>query len=189
MLVDAGDELLGLGFVVAVVLERPAPRGQEVPPGAAAGLGVGRHDFNAILHEVAPIPDALGVALADEEDDRAGVRRAVVLEPLLPVGVDELGLVGDGVDVVAKGERDDVGLQAVDDRPGLLAAAAVRDVHFDVLAGLGLPVLGELGVEVDIEFARGIVADVEQRDRTGRLRCRAARLLPATGQSKGESGH
>ena len=58
----------------------------------------------------------------------------------------------------------------------------------DVLARLGLPVLGEGGVEVLIELARRIVGDVEQRRlrlrRERRGQERAPRPAPACGDAR-----
>ena len=52
------------------------------------------------------------------------------------------------VDVVGQRQRHHVGLQTVDHRARLLARAAVGLVDGRRLAGLGLPVAGEGGVEV-----------------------------------------
>jgi hypothetical protein len=52
----------------------------------------------------------------------------------------------DGVDVVGEGERDDVGLEAVDHGARLLARAAVRLLELDVLAGLRLPFAANAGL-------------------------------------------
>ncbi len=85
-------------------------------------------------------------------------------QAFLPVRPEQLGLFGDGIDVVGKGLRYDVGFEAVDHRPGLFASAAVGLLDGDVIAGLGLPVLGEGGVEVLVQLARRVVGDVEQAD-------------------------
>ena len=69
----------------------------------------------------------------------------------------------DGVDVALQRQGDDVGLEAVDHRPGLLAGAAMRGLHRHVLARLGLPMLRKGGVEILVEFSRGVVGDVEDR--------------------------
>ena len=68
-----------------------------------------------------------GIAFADQEHDRRRVRAAVVAAAAFcqSAGI-KLGQLGDLVDVVRQGERDDVGLQAVDHRAGLRAGAAVR---------------------------------------------------------------
>ena len=166
VLVEPRDEVLGAsGLVAARLAERPGPRREVVPARAARGLGVGRDHRDAGLGQVAPVLDALRVALAHQEHDGRGVGRAVVGQPLLPVGRKQPGLLGDLVDVVGQRQRHHVGLQAVDDRAGLLARAAVRLPDGDVLARLRLPVLGELLVEVLVELARRIVGDVEQGHR------------------------
>src|SRR5690606_17298075 len=100
-------------------------------------------------------------ALAYQEDDGGGVRRTVVGEASLPVGGNLAGLLGDGVDVVGQGQGDDVGFEPVDHRPRLFPRAAVRLLDGDGLAGLRLPVAGELGVEVLVELACRIVRNVE----------------------------
>ena len=67
------------------------------------------------------------------------------------------------VDVARLVHRHDVGLEAVDHRARLLARAAVRLVDRDVLAGLLLPAALERRIDLLVELARDVVADVEQR--------------------------
>ena len=71
-----------------------SPSGEVIPPRAARGLGVRRDHRHAGLHQVVPVLDALGIALAHEEHDGRGVGRAVVRQPRLPVRRDQLGLLG-----------------------------------------------------------------------------------------------
>ena len=165
---ERGDEVAGLRLASPGLLERPRPRGEVVPARAARGLRVRGDDRDSRLHEVAPVPNALRVPLADEEDDRRGVRRGVVRQALLPV-LREEARVGDRVDVVGEGEGDDVGLEPVDDRAGLLARAAVRLLDGHGLSGLRLPLRGEGGVHLLVELARRVVGDVEEllRGRAG----------------------
>ena len=161
MFIEIGDEGLGFGFVVVVLFEGPAPGGEVVPAGAAGGFGVWGDDLDAGLDEVGPVFDGLGVALADEEDDGAGVGGAVLVEAGLPVFGEEFSVGGDGVDVGGEGEGDDVGLAAVDDGAGLAAGAAVGVLDGDGVAGA---VFGELGgegfVDGGVEFTGGVVGDV-----------------------------
>ena len=170
VLEELRDVVARLLLVAAGLLQGPGPAGQVVPARAARGLGVGRDDLDARLDQVAPVLDALGVALAHQEDDGRGVGRAVLRQALLPGGVEQAAVLGDGVDVVGQGQRHHVGLQPVDDRAGLLARAAVRLLHGHVLAGPGFPAPGELHVEVRVELAGGVIRDVEQRDLGPRLR-------------------
>ena len=86
--VEIGDEVLDLGFVAAELAVGPGPGREVVPARAARGLGVRRDDLDAVLDQVAPVIDALGVALADEEDDGRGIGRRVVGELGAPVGID-----------------------------------------------------------------------------------------------------
>ena len=67
-----------------------APGGEIIPARAAAGLRVGRDDLDARADQVVPIVDLLRIALADQEDDRRIIRRAVVRQARLPVGRDQL---------------------------------------------------------------------------------------------------
>ena len=92
--VEFGDEGFGLGFVIVILLEGPAPCGEVVPTCAAGGFGVGGDDFDVRLDEVGPIVDVFGIALADEEDDGAGVGGAVGREPGLPIVGKKVGLSG-----------------------------------------------------------------------------------------------
>ena len=65
---------------------RPGQRRQDVPACAAGGLGIGRDHRDAGLDQVGPVADGFGIALADQEDDRAGERGRIVRQPGLPVG-------------------------------------------------------------------------------------------------------
>jgi hypothetical protein len=86
-----------------------------------------------------------------------------VRQALLPVVRDQAAF-ADSIDVVGQRQRDDVGLQAVDDRTRLLAGAAVRLLDGDVVAGLGLPLAREGLVEVLVQLARRVVGHVQQGD-------------------------
>ena len=68
--IDSRNEVFRLFLVAAIRLERLAPGGEVVPARAAGRLGVWRYDFDAVLAEIGPILDALGVALANQEHDR-----------------------------------------------------------------------------------------------------------------------
>ena len=94
-------------------------------------------------------------------------------QALLPIGRNEIALLGELVDVTGERQRDDVGLEAVDDRARLFAGAAVRLLDRDVFAGLLFPVLDERGVELLIELARRVIGNVQQR-RLGQRNVRAA---------------
>ena len=86
---------------------------------------------------------------------------------------------------------DDVGIEARDDGQRLLARSAVRLVDGDRLAGLGLPLGGESGIDVLIELARDVIGDVQDcrlrehdnghQEQEGRGDCAKAstRLQPA----------
>ena len=153
----------GRGRAAARLVQRPRPCGQVVPARAARRLGIRRDDRNARLDQVAPVADALRVALAHQEHDRRGVGRAVVGQPTLPVGGQQLALACQCVDVIGERERDHVGRQAIDDHARLLPRAAVRLPDRDVLAGLLLPELRELVVVRIVELTRRVVRHVEQR--------------------------
>ncbi len=170
VLIQLRDERLGRGGAAARLLQRPGPGREVVPARAARGLRVRRDHRHAGLRQVAPVLDALGIALAHQEHDRRGVRRAVVRQARLPVGRQQLALRRDRVDVVGERERDHVGRQAVDHRARLLARAAVRLADGDVLARLLLPVGRERLVVVVVQLARRVVGHVEQRVRRARRR-------------------
>jgi hypothetical protein len=78
--------------------------------------------------------------VAHQEDDGRRVRGAVVGQAALPGGIEKAAS-GNGVDVVGEGERDDVGVEAVDDGARLSARSAVRLLDVDGLAGGRLVVL------------------------------------------------
>lgn len=86
--------------------------------------------------------------------------------------VDYLRLFRDGVDVRGQCQRHHVRLQAIDDGPRLLARAAVRLPHRHHVAGFRQPGLGEAGVEVLVQLAGRVVADVQQLHLCGKARHR-----------------
>lgn len=169
-MIESGDEIACLVFVVAEVIPGITPSGEIVPTGAAGCLRIGRDDADAVANDVGPIVNSFGIAFTDEEDDGGGVGNAVIGEAGGPVGVDDVGLVNDGVDVVGEAEGDDVGLETFDDGAGLLAGAAVGLLDFESLAGFLFPGRGEVVVDFLIEFASGVVRDVEDFDGGGWLR-------------------
>ena len=67
----------------------------------------------------------------------------------------------DRVDVTGKRQRHDIGVEPVDHRSGLLARTAMRLLDGHSLAGLGLPLGGEGGVELLVELAGRVIGDVE----------------------------
>ena len=184
---------LGLGLVAAILVERPAIGGQIVPARPAGGLGIGRDHRHARLGEVAPVLDALRVALADDEHDGRGVGRAAVGQAALPVLGQLVGLLGDGVDVGGKRQRHHVRIEPVDHGAGLLARAAVRLLDGHGLAGLRLPVLGEGLVELLVQLTGRIVGHVQQRRVGGRGRQGPQQRRDGGGGGKGgasvQSGH
>ena len=159
--VEPAEILLRRPVVAAGLAQRPGPGGQVVPAGAAGGLRVRRDDGDAGLRQVAPVADALRIPLPHQEDDGAGIGRAVVRQPSHPVARDQPAL-GDGVDVVGQRERDDIGRQPIDDRARLPAGPAMRGADAQRLAGAGLPGSGEGGIVLAVEFARRVIADIQQ---------------------------
>ena len=72
------DEDLGGGIGTAGLCLGPGPGGQQVPAGAAGGLGIGGDHLNARSHQIGPVADLPGVSLPHEEHDGRGVGRRVV---------------------------------------------------------------------------------------------------------------
>lgn len=141
------------------------PGGQIVPARATGGLRIRGHHRHARAQQVRPVMDVLGVALAHQKHNGRGVRRTVVGQARFPIGIDQLGLLRDGIHVVGQRQRHHVGLDAIDHSARLLARAAVRGFHGDgVLRVLLFPVRGKSGVVVAVELAGGVVAHVKQPD-------------------------
>ena len=140
------------------------------------------------LHQVAPVLDALRVALSDEEHDRRGVGRScsAAAASASPALIE--AALRDRVDVVGQRQRDDVGVEAVDDRPRLGAGSAVRLLHRHGLAGFLPPVLGEGRVELGVQLARGVVRHVQQLDRRRGRRIRAL-VFGGRAAARGECQH
>ena len=125
--------LLG-GLVAATRVLRRAVRREEVPLGRAGGGRVRRHDADAVLDEVVPAVDALGVALLDhEDDDRVGADALGVV--VLPV-LGHQALVDQTGHVRLQREVDLVGLGAGHDGTRLVTGGAVGLLEVDVLAGV-----------------------------------------------------
>ena len=83
-------------------------------------------------------------------------------QALLPV-LGEDALVGDRIDVVGQRQGHDIGVDAVDDGARLLAGAAVRCADLDVVAGLGLVILGKSGIVFLVKLAGRVIGHVQQR--------------------------
>src|SRR5690606_1328018 len=126
VLVQVRDELAGALLGAPLLAQRISPCGQIVPAGATGGLGIRSNDPYAWLDQIIPVADVLGIALAHQEYDGGGVRRTVLRQTRLPTGRNIAGHLADGVNVVGQGERDDVGLQPVDDGTRLRSRATVR---------------------------------------------------------------
>ena len=162
-----GLGLLGivkLAEIAQFAMQRKSPGRQVIPAGAARRLGMRRNDLHARLDQVVPVVNALGIALANQEENRRHVR-TVVVGQLLGAGLPILGqqaLLGDGVDVIGQGQGDHRGFRTIDHAAGLLARSAVRRMDRHRLAGRFLPVLGESGVILLIQLPRRIVRHVQQ---------------------------
>src|SRR3954447_855246 len=169
-------------------LARRAVGAHHVPLGGARGEHVRRDDLDPRLEEVVPGLDVLGVALADDEG-HDGVRHEPLRRVLVPVLRDE-ALVDELAHVGREREPDVVGVQAGDDRAGLVARGAVglRERGALAVGGLlergderGVGLLGRrVGDEGDLRAgaaagrgaAAGVVAAArdehrEERDREG----------------------
>ncbi|AHK90692.1 ethanolamine utilization protein EutH [Pseudomonas aeruginosa LESlike7] len=161
LLEQLADEFLGLVLVTAV-LQHVAPGGEIGVAAIAGGLGVRHHYLDAVLEQVRPVLQGLGVALANDEHGGRGERRAVVRQAGRPVLRHQAAVVGEGVDVGGLVHGDDVGGQTVDHRARLLAGTAMGHLDGDVLAFLRFPVFLEGRVVFLVEVAHHVVGDVEQ---------------------------
>jgi hypothetical protein len=141
---------------VAVLGVGVGPSGEVVPASTAGGFRIRCDDLDPLFNKVVPILDTLGIAVANQEDDGRGIGRRIVAESLLPIGVDEPGL-GDLVDVALERERDNVGLEPVDDSAGLLSRAPMRLINDYGFSSLGLPFLDKCLVDSVVEFAGWVV--------------------------------
>ena len=101
--------------------------------------------------------------------------RAVVRQTLLPVLRNELPTLVQRIDVVGERKRYDIGIQPVDHGARLLAGTTVGLPDGDGFPGLLLPVPGEGGVEILVQFPRRIVGDVQQAQRRAGRRRRQTR--------------
>jgi hypothetical protein len=140
---------------------RIRPGAEVIPARASRRLRVGRNHLEAWLHEVIPILDVLGIALAHQEDNRRSIRRTVVRQPLAPIRGYLSRLFDNGVDVGLERQRHDVGFDAVDNGAGLRAGAAMRLTNGDCLAGLRLPILDEGGVVGAIKLTSRVIGNVQ----------------------------
>src|SRR5215203_3080107 len=133
-----------------------------VPARPAARLWIRRDDLDTGLDQVRPIANALRVPFANHEDDGRGVGCAVVREAALPILWQEVAPARDGIDVRRERERDDIGLEPIDDGASLRPRAAMRLVDPDALAALGAPARCERLIDGRIEAPRGIIGGVEK---------------------------
>ena len=114
------DEILGTGFA-AIVAFTKLPGSQVVPAGTATGFGVGRDHLHIGLDQIAPVFDTLGIALFHQKHDGRGVRRAVERQALLPVSRHQVAMLVQCINIAGQCQRGHIGLDAVNDRPALLA--------------------------------------------------------------------
>jgi hypothetical protein len=161
VLVELAHELGGLR-VGAALGAHLAPGGQVGHAAVATGLGVDHHHLHAGLDQVVPVLDALGVALAHQEQHGGRGGRGVVREFLAPV-LGHHALLGQEVHVGGGVHGHHVGVQTVGHGARLGTRPGVRLVHLDVLAGGLLVMRHEGGVQVLVELARHVVGHVEQR--------------------------
>ena len=159
--VELRHEFARLAFIAPVLPQGVGVGGEVIPTRAARGFRVWRDDGDAPLHEVAPILDAFRVPLADEEDDGRGVGRAVVRQALLPILRQQPRLLRDRIDIVGESERDDIGLEPVDDGARLLGGASVGLLDGHGLPGFLEPMLAEGFVEIAVKLPRGVVGDIQ----------------------------
>ena len=76
VLEQLADVLLRRRIAAAGLLHRPGPAREVVPARAARGLRIRRDHAMPGLREIAPVLDALRIALAHQENNRRGVGRA-----------------------------------------------------------------------------------------------------------------
>ena len=166
ILVDFGDKLLRL-FVTTVFAACILPRRQVVPLGAARRFRIRRDDGHPGASQIIPILDLLRIAGPYEKHDRAGVRRGVMWQSVLPVGRNQFRYLLQSVDVTRQRQRHDIRRETVDNGASLFTGAAVRLLDGDVIARLGFVMGRERFVEFNIEFTRRIVGNVEELEFSG----------------------
>lgn len=155
-------EGLCAGLVAAWLLHRPGPCGEIIPARAARCFRIRRHDAHARFREIAPIVNAFGIAGAHEKHNCRRIGRAVIRELFLPVPTYEI-VRGQRIDIGRDAERDHIRLLAVEHLARLCAGTAVGRANGDLRPG-GFVVPGRKELVVSrVEFARGVVRDVEQR--------------------------
>ncbi len=67
MLEQVGDKGAGLLLIPARLAQGVGPGGKVGVATVSGGLGIGHDHFNAVLEQVGPVVDTLGVALAHDE--------------------------------------------------------------------------------------------------------------------------
>ncbi len=193
LVIELLHEGAGRGVSAARLFQRPAPGRQIVPSRPARRLGIGGDHRDVRADQVAPVVDLGRIALAHQKHDGRGIGRGVVGQAALPIGRQQLGLGGDLVDVEGQPQGDHIGFKAVDHRARLLARPAMALVDVDVLPGAIFPEADEVGVEILVQFARGIVADIEQLDgldlRRGRKTAEERRGAQGGGATGREAQH
>ena len=134
-----------------------------------------RNYLNVRAEHVIPIQNIFRIALANEKNDRRRVGRRIVRKKFQPARANETGFF-DPINVIGERQRNHISLDAVDDCKRLIAAGAVRGLESDLLAADLLPNVFENFIILLVEFARGVVGDVEEL-----LRCfRRDRFVAAT---------
>ena len=163
MAVELLDELGVLGFVAAIGLAGPGPGREVVPARAARGLGVGRDDFDAVLDQVAPVGDAPWGCPCGR-GTRWSRCRASSCSRTRPR---QLASISPDLSAMALMSPSSARVTTSASRPSITDCACLPEPPWlcsmvTVAAGLGLPVGGERRVELLVELAGRIVADVQQ---------------------------
>ena len=163
ILVEIGNERLGLVSIAAGLLGGIVPGRQIGPAGAPRCLGIGRDHLDVRLHQIVPVPDLLGIAFAHQKNDGRGVGRGILRQAFLPVGPKQLAVLGNRVEVGGQSQRDNISLQPVDHRAGLRARTAMAVGDGDIVA-LGFLLCGKSLVDLLVQSARRVIADIQQLD-------------------------
>ena len=104
----------------------------------------------------------LRISFSHQQHNRGSVGRTVLWQALLPVGRKQARVVRNSVYVIGQAQSNNVGLQTIDDRTGLLARTAMGLLNRHSLPRLRLPVSDESLVELLIQLPRRVVRHIQQ---------------------------
>ena len=137
------DKRRRVGFGAARLQHR-TPGREKAEPAIPRRFRIRRNDGNAMLNDVGPIVDFLGISFTYHKNNGGIIGEAG--GPLLPV-IGDQPLFANGIGVGPHRQADDVRIESVNDGPSLTARAAMRLFDGDPFAGFAFVGIAKIAIQ------------------------------------------